>query len=63
MAENKAFSDPSEYISTIEKFPEKIDYTKSLQSVEYYRKTLFEVGGFVSLICCLYSNHSALSIL
>ena len=48
MAENKGFSDPSEYISIIEKFPEKIDYAKSLQSVEYYHKTLFEVGGFVS---------------
>ena len=47
MEENQTFSDPADYISTVDKFPEKIDVEKSLESVAYYRKTLFEVGGFI----------------
>ena len=47
MEENQTFSDPADYISSVEKFPERVDLNKSLESVEYYHKTLFEVGGFI----------------
>ena len=47
MDENQTFSDPADYIKSVEKFPERVDLNKSLDSVEYYHKTLFEVGGFI----------------
>ena len=47
MEENQTFSDPADYISSVEKFPERVDLNKSLESLEYYHKTLFEVGGFI----------------
>ena len=57
MGENNTFSDPADYISVIDKFPERIDYAKSLESVKYYRKTLFEVCGFVLSIFWLVSGN------
>ena len=47
MAEDNSFLDADDYIRDVDKFPEKIDYARSLQSVEFYRKTLFEVRGFI----------------
>ena len=46
MAEYDSFSDADDYIREVDKFPEKIDFARSLQCVEYYHKTLFEVTWF-----------------
>ena len=47
MAEDNSFSDADDYIREVDKFPEKIDFARSLQCVEFYHKTLFEVRGFI----------------
>ena len=60
MAEQISFSDADDYIRQVDKFPEKIDLCQSLKCVEYYRKTLFEVCGFIFADVGLKGKHSAM---
>ena len=60
MEEQNSFSDADDYIRQVDKFPEKIDFSQSLNCVEYYRKTLFEVCGFIFVDVGLKGKHSAM---